>query len=268
MSVTGIDYEKCTGCRQCIVECIAIRLDMDEEQEKVVFVNPICSSCGHCIAVCPENAVLFKSMRDEPSTFEGVQDPSTLISYETMYRFMRAKRSIRQYKKKKIPKEIMEKVIDTMRYAPTGSNLRTMRCLIISDEEKIKTLSEAVQKELTKTFPEIYIKGLEVRRKRGRDPIFWNAPHIIILYSKTTTDYPNAIVALTYGMFAAQTLGLGTCWNGLSYSAMTENEEIRKDIAGVPGKVMGVMTIGYPSVKYFRAPPRPPLRIKGINELK
>ena len=52
---------------------------------------------------------------------------------------------------------------------------------------------------------------------------------------------------------------------GLAFGVFASNKEIRQKIANIPGKVLGVMTIGYPSVKYYRAPPRPPFRIKGVS---
>ena len=269
MPIMGINVEICTNCKQCIRECPATNFELDEAEGLVIF-NPSkpCISCGHCISICPENAIIYKKMKDEALSFDGVQDPSTLISYEKMYHLIRAKRSIRQYKKKKIPKEIMAKVINSMRYAPTGANIRQMKCLIISDEEKIKTLSESVQKELESTLPAVYTERFKEKRALGIDPIFYKAPHVIILYSGSTMDYANALIAMTYGMFCAETLGLGTCWIGLAFGVLSTNKEIRKNIAGIPRKVLGVMTIGYPSVKYFRTPPRPPLKTKGIDELE
>ncbi|NVM53464.1 MAG: nitroreductase family protein, partial [Candidatus Helarchaeota archaeon] len=212
MPIIGIDIEKCTNCKQCIRECPSAIFETDEAEGLVIF-NPskICIYCGHCISVCPENAILYKKMKDEALSFDGVQDPSTLISYEQMYHLIRAKRSIRQYKKKKVPKEIIKKVINSMRYAPTGANIRQMKCLIISDEEKIKTLSKLIQNELQSTMPAVYTKSLNDKRAMSIDPIFYEAPHIIILYSGSTSDYANALIAMTYGMFCAETLGLGTC---------------------------------------------------------
>lgn len=265
MPIKGIDIEKCTNCKLCLKECPASNLSMDEGEGRVIF-NPSkpCIACGHCIAICPQNAIIYKGLKDEALSFEGIQDPNKSISYETMYNLIRAKRSIRQYKENKVPIETLEKVINSMRYAPTGGNFRQMKCLVISDTEKIKTLSESIINALQPTMPVEYNEVLKNKRELGIEPIFYKAPHIIILYSNNTMDYVNAAIAITYGMFCAETLGLGTCWIGFAFEVFTSNKEIRQEIAGIPGKVLGVMTIGYPSVKYYRAPPRPPLRTKGL----
>lgn len=203
-------------------------------------------------------------MKDEVVSFEGVQDPSSLVSYEKIYNLMRAKRSIRQYMKKKVSKEIIEKVLDSMRYAPTGVNIRNLKCFIISDEEKIDRMSDLIIDVVT---PDSYKQRLLKKKEQGIDPIFYNAPHIIILYSESAGDTINATIAITYGMLSAQTLGLGTCWMGIAHTVLNMKKEILKDVAGIPGKVLGAMTIGYPAVKYLRAPPRPALKTKGLNEV-
>ena len=73
------------------------------EQDKIIFQNSkqLCIKCGHCIARCPEDAVLFERMGDS-FTFEGVDKPETIISEEPMLSFLKVQRSIRLYKKKKV----------------------------------------------------------------------------------------------------------------------------------------------------------------------
>ena len=266
MPVKGIDTEKCTNCQLCISDCVASNFRLDEN-EHVQFNQSGCIGCGHCISICPEDAIIYRGMRDEPITFDGIQDPSSLISYETMYQFMRAKRSIRQYKKDKVPNDILEKVLDSMRYAPTGSNIRGLKCLIISDDEQKKVLSDAILNHLINgsMMPESYGERLNNKKEKGLDPIFYGAPHIIIMHSSSAADLVNSTIAITYAQLSAQTLGLGTCWIGFAYGVLIANKEIRKNLAKIPGRVHGVMVIGYPAVKYTRAAPRPRIRTKGLN---
>jgi len=105
----------------------------------------------------------------------------------------------------------------------------------------------------------------------GRE-IFYNAPHVIILYYKTIEKNSTMIglrandagIALTYGMLAAESLGLGTCWIGMVQSAVSVNRDILK-ILGIRGYVLGAFTLGFPAVKYRRTVPRAPLKIKGLD---
>ena len=263
MPIIGINLEKCVNCKQCIKECPLRNFSLDETQQQTIFDGSKgCILCGHCIAVCPENAIMYKNMKDETLDFEAGQDPSELITYKAMHQFLRAKRSIRQYQRKKLPKKIIEKVIDSMRYAPTGANMRNLKCLVISDDDTIKLLSDSI------------IDAIETKRTSGKlsrirdegiDPIFYKAPHVLIFYSRNPWDTRNATIAMTYGMLSAQALGLGSCWIGFAHGVLLENSEIREKFTGIQTHVLGVMTLGYPAVKYYRAPPRPPLKVKGID---
>ena len=101
-------------------------------------------------------------------------------------------------------------------------------------------------------------------RDKGIDPIFYNAPHVLIFYSKNPWDTRNATIAMTYGMLSAQSLGVGSCWIGFAHGILQDHPEIKRKFTQIETYVLGVMTLGYPAVNYFRAPPRPPLEVKEL----
>ena len=224
--------------------------------------------CGHCIGKCPENAFLHKDF-GEVIEFIDEQDPYSMISYDRLHNFMSAKRSVRQYKSKKIPKEVLRKVINSMSYAATGGNIRRLKCLIISEEEKIKELSDSIIEKMLSdpTTTEGYKKGLTLMRERGRDPVFYKAPHVMALYSDFNFDAMNATIAFTHGMLSAQSLGLGSCWIGMAHMFLNSDKEFKREKLGIEGRVWGVIIIGYPAVKFYRIPPRPFIPTKGLEEL-
>ena len=271
MSVIGIDYEKCNKCGICVKSCSRYFRE-DIEQDKIVFEDPQneCNLCGRCIALCPTDAILSEGLGDV-LTFKETQDPSTLIQYETMHKFMSAKRSMRGYKSKKVPKTILEKVLNTMKYAPTAANIRNLECTIISDENVIKKLSESVIDVLIASTSPRYSERAKQAKEIGFDMIFYHAPHVMMLHSTKPYfpyDSTNATIALTYGMLSAQSLGLGTCWIGLAHGILATSKDLRENILGIKGRIWGVITIGYPTQKFFRVPSRPSLKIKGLDELE
>ncbi len=269
MPILGINYEKCTNCKNCLYSCFYIR--NNKEQDRVVFGDPnnLCNMCGHCIGKCPSDAFLFEGF-GEVLEFDDGQDPYTSIPYDTLHKFMSAKRSIRQYKSKKIPKDILKKVIDSMSYAATGGNIRRLKCLILSNDDKIKHLSDSIVDAMLSdpSTTEGYKKGLTLMRERGRDPVFYKAPHVIILYSDYNFDTMNATIAFTHGMLSAQSLGLGSCWIGMAHMFLNGDKEFKRDELGIEGRVWGVIIIGYPAVKFYRIPPRPFIPTKGFDELE
>ena len=267
MPVLGIDYEKCNNCQSCYDACSRY-FKRDREQNRIVFVDPnnFCDSCGRCVAMCKSDAILYENL-GEILSFEETQDPSALISYETMHKFVSAKRSIRGYKKKKVPKDALKKLLETMKYAPTGGNIRTLRCTIISDDDKIKQISDEVMDAIIKSGNPIYSENFIKAKKRGIDTIFYNVPHVMIIHSTNPGDAMNSTIALTYGMLCAQSLGLASCWIGLAHGVLSANKQLREEIAGIRGTIWGVITIGYPTQIYYKVPPRPDIKTNGLDEL-
>jgi nitroreductase/NAD-dependent dihydropyrimidine dehydrogenase PreA subunit len=256
MPIIGIDYEKCINCYKCLEACSRplYQIIRENEQEKVVFNDPDkeCILCGHCIAQCPEDAILYEDM-GETFTFDGVEKPETILSYDILFNFLAANRAIRKYKKDKVPNELLEKVIKVMEYAPTAANMRTETFTIISDEEIIKKLSDAILEELD----DILGDHFDILVKQFRSPIYYDAPHLIIVSSPLNMMMEGFNVGniITYGRLAAQALGLGTCWNGYTQIAMERNAKIKK-IAKIRGHIFGAFTLGYPDIKFLRVPPR------------
>ncbi len=268
MPILGIDYETCIICRNCIKACGGA-LFLEVEKEKIEFQDPEnqCILCGHCIARCPEDAILYEDI-GESFTFEGVNNPENILSYQSFLKFLQAHRSIRHYKKDKVPIELLEKVVTAMSYAPTARNIKTQSIRIISNPEEIKILSDAIQKEFFEniSLKETYGQRFSDLAKEFNAPIFYDAPHVILVYSSLDLEFESNNIAnlITYGRLAAQTLGLGTCWNGWTQIAMKLNPKIMK-LAKIRGKKVGVITLGYPDVKFYRTAPRKLRKAKGLN---
>ncbi|MFW9822940.1 MAG: 4Fe-4S dicluster domain-containing protein, partial [Candidatus Thorarchaeota archaeon] len=141
MPILGIDYDLCSNCGTCIITCPRYLFN-ESELDQVIFqdADKKCIRCGHCVARCPEDAVLFEDLGDT-YTFEGLNNPETIISEEPMMNFLKAHRSIRLYKKEKVPENVLKKVFEAMGYAPTGRNMRSESFSILSEETKLKALS-------------------------------------------------------------------------------------------------------------------------------
>jgi len=269
MPILGIDYQKCNNCGLCIKLCTTNFFINDKEQDKIIFHDPKkeCSWCGQCIAGCPVDAILYEDM-GESFSFEGIKKPETIVKYDTILKSLQANRSIRRYKKERVPIDILKKVFKAMQYAPTSANIRSENFAILSNQEEIKILSDAVQEELLKNpaWKDLCEEELMHLGKEYYSPIYYDAPHVIFVSSALIMEleYFNIANIITYGRLAAQSLGLGTCWNGWTQMAIENNPKLKR-LAHISGKKVGAFTIGYPDVTYYRVPPRSQKRIKGLK---
>lgn len=254
MPIVGIDAEKCNFCKACVKECPLDNFSALKEERQITFdSSKDCILCGHCIAVCPKKAIVYSDINGNIVDFE-VTKPS--ISTLTLNRLMLSKRSVRQYKNKNVSKDLIDQIIKSMSFAPVAMNKHSLKCIVISDNKKINKLIDSIIESIEEVKER---EEYKVKREKGLDPFFFKAPHILILHSNNHWDTINGTIAITYGMLYAETLGIGSCWIGGIQMFLNEKKEIKEKLLGIKDKICGFMILGYPSVKYYRAPPRPPI---------
>ena len=297
MRIVGIDQQKCTLCLECKKDCPADLFALRNGQGKtrtLEYLDPNnwCLHCGHCLSVCPSDAIVYDSER-EALAFDGIEDPASLCSYDSLVKFLQSKRSVRRYRKEAVSEDLIEEVLIAMQYAPTGHNLQANRYLVLREDVKIQTIIDETasmfrrfrtavrHRKLLKPFVSrgIYevmnapgleqgVDDLVEKIEQGKDPIFHSAPVVIMVY------YPNLgelslldpTIAFTYGMLAAHSLGLGSCWVGFAIQALFKNKKLKRSLGiGDDMIVAGVMTLGYPAVQYHRTPPRNSLEVSWIG---
>ncbi len=269
MSIVGINYEKCSVCKRCISDCTRDLFKEDSSGKVIRLADEMkrCNFCGKCVAICKEDAILWEgNWEDDVESYPGVENYEENVSYEDLMQLLKAKRSVRQYKTKKVPQELLKKVFEAMRYASSADNRRAWRFSVVSDPSIIKTLS---QESIKIVYPYMGFPSAESALKyaisTGKDPILRGAPAVIFLTATKNVSMPqvDAGIILTYGQLAAHTLGLATCWIGMAHG-LGMNKEMMK-VIGLKGQIQGVLTIGYPAVRYYRIPPRAPLHVVGLE---
>ncbi|MBY8984317.1 MAG: nitroreductase family protein [Candidatus Lokiarchaeota archaeon] len=269
MSIVGINYEKCVACKRCITDCTRDLFKEDSSGKIIRLSDEMkrCNFCGKCVAICKEKAILWEgNWEDDVESYPGVGNYEENVSYESLMQLLKAKRSVRQYKNKKVPQELLKKVFKAMRYASSADNRRAWQFSVVSDPSIIKTLSQEAIKII---YPYMGFPSAEAALKysnsTNNDPIFRGAPAVIFLTATPNTSMPqvDAGIILTYGQLAAHTLGLATCWIGMAHG-LGMNKEMMK-VIGLKGQIQGVLIIGYPAVKYHHTPPRAPLDVVGLE---
>ena len=98
-----------------------------------------CLRCGHCVAVCPTGSLTHRDMPVEQCP--PAQD-SLKIDAEHFEHFLRSRRSIRAYKNKPVPRDVITRLIEIARYGPTGGNSQNVEWLVLDDREKLSRLTE------------------------------------------------------------------------------------------------------------------------------
>jgi len=285
-----INLDDCTKCKACVNECNYYHFD-SETLRLADDMDENCIECGKCVAVCPVNAINLKvhsgiQLKDVPAK-------ENLPSFDTLINLFQTRRSRRQFKEKKVQKELIEKILDSAgRYSATGHNEENVYFTVVQNRELLKKLSDECSKQvknlvekfedpqgresLKSVFSDELMRKVEgvipsFKRKliliaKGKEVWRWNAELIIIHSPKASISLiENCTLAACQIMLAAETLGLGTCSLGYITAFFNIYRSVSK-IVKIPIKhVVGyTLAIGYPKAHYYRIPARKPLKVQWL----
>ena len=260
-----INYELCTRCGLCSKVCGSKRIVIREDRLPFKIIEAGCSDCGHCIAVCPVNAIL--NTRVDMQEFTDMVDPG--ITPEQFTHLVRNRRSIRNYKNEPLKKEHIDKLLGTVKYIPTGSNKQSLKYKFITNPELLLKINTAMASKVSRAsrlinnFPAKYFASKKNRRslKRmtdlfysGNDTFLRNAPCLLIIYTKEKyfriPQWDAGIASNTIDL-TAQTLGIGTLMNGYFVILANRFRSIKK-LVQIRRKhtILAAMCLGYPGIKY------------------
>jgi nitroreductase/NAD-dependent dihydropyrimidine dehydrogenase PreA subunit len=287
MSWVSIDYAKCSNCGACIEGCTRCFSRKDEKVQVYADIN-CCSICGRCVALCPTEAITHTEM--DMINFHDIEK-ERFITPDDFFEFLRQRRSHRAFTDKKIPDADIKRLVDIVRYSPTGSNSQMVELLVIQGAEKRKILSDLTidfmiksgneskkradeLKTTDKTNPEeimqlelmsFYGEMLRQSREMGLDPIFYNAPAVMVFHAKETgfSKKDDCVIASTTMGLLSRTMGLEYTYIGLFEGASNGYPEVMKALNLPEGnRVYSVIILGYPKMKFLRTVDRKHARVK------
>ncbi|WP_337774083.1 nitroreductase [Mitsuokella jalaludinii] len=126
--------------------------------------------------------------------------------------------STRKFKEEPVPQEVLDKVIEAGRQAPSGKHKNQSRFIVIRKKEVLQELIALVQQEFAKmeVTPENDDNfGGAIRvAKKGGYAFMYNAPVLIVVANKRDygNKYADVSCAMQNMMLAANALDLGSCW--------------------------------------------------------
>lgn len=261
----AVNRDRCNRCALCVRDCPVRALEADTQGFPQVIAGreSACLSCQHCMAVCPDGAVSIQGFHPENSV---AISPEALPSFESMDLLVRARRSVRQYRRDNVDPALIQRLLTTLSYSPTGANARQLTFTAITDREALATLRTKVLDAIATASAAGHLAGngqflsnaIEPWIQHGRDLIFRGAPHLLIVSAPAATVSPQQDVHTALATFdlLAQTAGLGTLWCGYLKMALEAIPSLKALVNLASGQVFYPMLFGYPSITYPRATQR------------
>ena len=146
-----------------------------------------------------------------------------------VYEAIRTRKSVRAYLEKDVPQDVLLRLLEAARLAPSAKNLQEWRFIVVRDGKTRKRLAAAARNQA----------------------FVAQAPVVLACCAETDGHvmtcgqacYPiDTAIAIDHITLCAVAEGLGTCWIGAFF------EDRVKEILGVPPhiRVVELLTLGYP----------------------
>jgi len=154
-----------------------------------------------------------------------------------LFEVVSTRRSVRSYADKPIPEEILLKVLDAARLAPSGSNRQPTRLIVIRDRMRINALVPMCTNQSFIAQAPIVIVGVGKNLPNNRGGYMGHYGVLV-----------DTAIVMDHLTLAARAEGLGTCWIGAF------NYEPIKTFLKVPEdwNVVALSPIGYPKTQAFK----------------
>jgi nitroreductase len=202
----------------------------------------------------------------------------------TVEETIRQRRSIRRYRPEAIPKELVLRMLEAARLAPSASNCQPWRFLIVVDAEEKRRLREMAGYPFVETAPMVVVCAADLDTYSPHSSALRYRELLDSGILESFADQPpdpklgarfsrlreldraglvrramaNTYIAIEHLVLAAASMGIGTCWVG----AVDESEEVRA-LFDLPESIIivALVAVGYPAEE---PRPRPRLEMEDI----
>lgn len=282
-----VDEEKCTGCGNCIKACPAACLELVDKKPRYIE-KVACLACSACVAHCEKGAMrmegfyrvdkgFWRTVSFQPEDgYPRIPEVEGIEGLTPVEEVIYKRRSNRIYSKKPVPDELVRRVVEAGRFAPSHGNCQPWSFIIINDREEMDRIADAID-PIYRALTSFYFSGktnpltrrllsilsplapakFDQRAQTGGrailrpNDVFMGAPCLILLLGdKRGINNPDLDIGIcgTNMVLAAHSLGLVTCWCGFTI-AINFHPGLKKKL-GIkwPYKVISGIVLGYPRV--------------------
>ncbi|MBN2282770.1 MAG: nitroreductase family protein [Deltaproteobacteria bacterium] len=298
------DEEKCKNCKACYEACPTSCIQWDDEKKipyptGLVKMELACLACNNCEAVCPTGAIKTRGeYRVLKGRYRTPDDRSPEMSFPMPFgekdaerkfediekelteteRVIYRRRSIRLFRDKPVPRELLERIIEAARWAPSGGNCQPWKFSVMTDKARIEELDRQCAKilyliggiytgtswwnrALVHFVSYLMVNKMDQRPiaaiekvKLSNGSITFGAPAVIhVLADVRGIGDPlfDTGLACQNLVLAAHSLGLGTVYIGLIKNALKYLPKKTRQSLGIgyPYDLVTSICVGYPRGK-------------------
>lgn len=256
-----IDVEECIGCGQCKSVCIRDNIEIDDVAYET---GSNCFECGHCMAICPTKAVTLKIFKGREKRIVEYNSNKIPLDYDDLLNFLKQRRSMRWFKKKKIDKDTFNKLIEGAYYSPSAQNQQDVEFVVLDNKlnDFMKHVYDIIKVEEDQFF-RIKEFGDYLRDNSTKEyhPLLWSGHQLILTFS---TDKTSAVIANTRMELLAYSLGLGGFYSLFILKAdEIDHENLMEFFPEIDKNkhMYSAFIIGYPKKRFRRTIPHREIKV-------
>ncbi len=143
---------------------------------------------------------------------------------------IRERRSVRAYQDRPVPEDVLARLLEALRLAPSGGNRQLWKFVVVTDAATRTELATAARNQKFVAQAPVVIAGVGLSPDR-------------VMSCGVPGDPVDVAIALDHLTLAAVEEGLGTCWIGAF-----DQDAVRR-ILRIPetARVVELMALGYPA---------------------
>ena len=256
-----IDAEECIACGQCKSVCIRDNIEIDEVAYET---RSNCFECGHCMAICPTKAITLKIFKGRENRIAEYNPNEIPVDYDDLLDFLKQRRSMRWFKKKKIDKDTFNKLIEGAYYSPSAQNQQDVEFVVLDNKlnDFMKHVYDIIKVEEDQFF-RIKEFGDYLRDNSTKEyhPLLWSGHQLILTFS---TDKTSAVIANTRMELLAYSLGLGGFYSLFILKAdEIDHEKLMEFFPEIDKNkhMYSAFIIGYPKKRFRRTIPHNGIKV-------
>ncbi len=256
-----IDVEECIACGQCKSVCIRDNIEIDEVAYET---GSNCFECGHCMAICPTKAITLKIFKGRENRIAEYNPNEIPVDYDDLLDFLKQRRSIRWFKKKKIDKDTFNKLIEGAYYSPSAQNQQDVEFVVLDKKlnDFMKHVYDIIRVEEEEFFRiKEFGEYLRDNSTKQYHPLLWSGHQLILTFS---SDKTSAVIANTRMELLAYSLGLGGFYSLFILKAdEIDHEKLMEFFPNIDKNkhMYSAFIIGYPKKRFRRTIPHKEIKV-------
>lgn len=241
--IIQVDKNLCIGCGLCSGDCPVNNIIIKEK--KAVIKSQDCIKCGHCEAICPKAAITLTGFSEKTMeiTEESTLNPKDLLMA------LKTRRTIRNFKDREVPLEIIQQIIEAGRVTPSAKNAQNVSYIVLGEDKgKYEEVAVKFFRKI-QGFAKLWMK--DAREVTIDDDFFFKKAPVAIMV--VTKDKVSGSLAAGNMALMAESYGLGVLYSGFFTSVANYSRKLRRILNLKHGdNVVTTLVIGYQNVKYRR----------------